>query len=143
MAGVLGSGWAFPVIPTPAGGLALVSDDERIRQSIWLILATAPGERVMLPTFGCGVHDLVFQPNTVAVRGSVKAEVNDALARWEPRIDVIDVAVSAPPGTPEVLLIDVQYRVRATNSFYNLIYPLFISEGVAAGRGRGGVLNVT
>ena len=97
----------------------------------------------MLPAFGCGIHDLVFQPNTVAVRGSVQAEVNDALARWEPRIDVLDVAVSAPAGQPDVMLIDIQYRIRATNSFYNLVYPLFISEGVAGGRGTGGALNAT
>jgi phage baseplate assembly protein W len=132
VAGILGSGWAFPVIPAANGRLALVSDDERIRQSIWLILATAPGERVMLPAFGCGIHDLVFQPNTVAVRGSVQAEVTDALSRWEPRIDVIDV-----------MLIEIEYRIRATNSFYNLVYPLFISEGVASGRGSGGALNAT
>jgi phage baseplate assembly protein W len=121
----------------------MIGDDERIRQSIWLILATAPGERVMLPGFGCGVHDLVFQPNTVAVRGSVQAEVTDALTRWEPRIDVIDVAASAPADQPEVMLIEIQYRIRATNSFYNLVYPLFISEGVASGRGGGGALHAT
>ncbi len=143
MTSVLGSGWAFPVIPAADGRLVLVSDEERIRQSIWLILATSPGERVMLPAFGCGIHDLVFQPNTAAVRGSVQAEVNDALVRWEPRIDVIDVTAGAPAGQPEVMLIDIQYRIRATNSFYNLVYPLFISEGVAAGRGTGRALNAT
>jgi phage baseplate assembly protein W len=143
MSGVLGSGWAFPVIPTADGKLVLVSDGERIRQSIWLILATAPGERVMLPSFGCGIHDLVFQPNTVAVRGSVQAEVTDALTRWEPRIDVIDVTVTAPADQPGVMLIEIEYRIRATNSFYNLVYPLFISEGVAAGRGSAGALNAT
>jgi uncharacterized protein len=143
VSGILGSGWAFPVHPDAKGALTLVSDEERIRQSIWLILATAPGERVMLPTFGCGIHDLVFQPNTVAVRGSVQAEVTDALTRWEPRIDVIDVTVTAPAGQPEVMLIEIEYRIRATNSFYNLVYPLFISEGVASGPGRGGVINAT
>lgn len=143
MTSVLGSGWAFPVIPSADGRVTMIGDDERIRQSIWLILATAPGERVMLPGFGCGVHDLVFQPNTVAVRGSVQAEVTDALTRWEPRIDVIDVAASAPADQPEVMLIEIQYRIRATNSFYNLVYPLFISEGVAGGRGGGGALNAT
>lgn len=143
MSGILGSGWAFPVIPTAAGALVLVSDEERIRQSIWLILATAPGERVMLPAFGCGIHDLVFQPNTVAVRGSVQAEVTDALTRWEPRIDVIRVTVTAPGGQPEVMLIEIKYRIRATNSFYNLVYPLYISEGVASGPGSGGALNAT
>jgi uncharacterized protein len=140
---ILGAGWAFPVLPDADGRLALASDEDRIRQSIWLILATAPGERVMLPSFGCGIHDLVFQPNTVAVRGSVQAEVNDALARWEPRIDVLDVTVSAPADQPEVMLIDIQYRIRATNSFYNLVYPLFVTEGVASGRGSGGALNAT
>jgi Bacteriophage baseplate protein W len=143
VAGILGSGWAFPVVPVADGSLQLVSDETRIRQSIWLILATAPGERVMLPAFGCGIHDLVFQPNTVAVRGSVQAEVNDALTRWEPRIDVLDVAVSTQAGQPDVMLIDIQYRLRATNSFYNLVYPLFISEGVAGGLGTGGALNAT
>ena len=143
MAGIVGSGWAFPVVPAANGSLQLVSDDTRIRQSIWLILATAPGERVMLPAFGCGIHDLVFQPNTAAVRGSVQAEVNDALTRWEPRIDVHDVAVSTPAGQPDVMLIDIQYRIRDTNSFYNLVYPLFISEGVAGGLGTGGALNAT
>ena len=125
MTDVLGMGWAFP----------------GIKQSIWLILATAPGERVMLPSFGCGIHDLVFAPNTAATRGVVRAEVQDALVRWEPRIDVIDVAVTAPQGRPEVMLIDVQYRIRATNAFFNLVYPLFIAEGVADGRGRGAVLD--
>lgn len=143
MTNILGAGWAFPVMASADGKLALISDEDRIRQSIWLILATAPGERVMLPSFGCGIHDLVFQPNTVAVRGSVQAEVNDALARWEPRIDVIDITVSALAGQPEVMRIDIRYRIRAANSFYNLVYPLFISEGVAAGRGSGGALNAT
>jgi phage baseplate assembly protein W len=141
VSGVLGSGWAFPVRPGADGGLALVGEDERIRQGIWLVLATAPGERVMMPDFGCGIHDLVFAPNSAAVRGSVRAEVQDALVRWEPRIDVIDVAVTAPPDQPEVMLIDVSYRIRASNAFYNLVYPLFLTEGVGAGRGRGGVLD--
>ena len=138
MTSILGAGWAFPVLPDADGKLTLVSDEERIRQSIWLILATAPGERVMLPAFGCGIHDFVFQPNTVAVRGSVAAEVTDALTRWEPRVDVIGVTVTAPDGQPEVMLIDIQYRIRATNSAYNLIYPLFLTEGVASGYGQGG-----
>ena len=143
MTSVLGAGWAFPVIPDGDGKLTLVSDEERIRQSIWLILATAPGERVMLPAFGCGIHDLVFQPNTVAVRGSVQAEVTAALTRWEARIDVIAVTVTAPADQPEVMLIDIQYRIRATNSFYNLVYPLFLTEGVGSGTGRGGVLDAS
>jgi hypothetical protein len=140
---ILGAGWAFPVRPTADGAIALASDEDRIRQSIWLILATAPGERVMLPAFGCGVHDLVFQPNTAVVRGSVAAEVTDALTRWEPRVDVIGVMVTAPDGEPAVMLIDIQYRIRATNSAYNLVYPLFLTEGVASGYGQGAGFNAS
>jgi phage baseplate assembly protein W len=139
---LVGSGWAFPVEPDPAGRLRLLGDDERVRQSMWLVLATAKGERVMLPDFGCGVHDLVFQPNTPAVRGSVRAEVVEALTRWEPRIDVIDVTVTTPDDRPEVMLIAVNYRLRATNALFNLVYPIFISEGVDSGGGGGGGLDV-
>jgi phage baseplate assembly protein W len=139
---ILGTGLAFPVLPVDSK-LPVASGEDKIRQSIWLILATAPGERVMLPAFGCGVYDLVFAPNTAAFRGSVAAEVTDALTRWEPRIDVIGVTVTAQDGQPEVMLIDIGYRIRATNSAYNLVYPLFLTEGVASGYGQGGGFNAT
>lgn len=124
-----GRGWNFPVKPGPAGGLALVGGEEKIRQSIWLILSTAPGERQMRPEFGCGIHDLVFEPNTAALHGLVQARVRDALVRWEPRIDVTDVRVEAPPEARNYLLVRVDYRIRSNNAFYNLVYPFFINEG--------------
>ena len=141
MTSVLGTGWAFPPDPTTTGRFELASDDERIRQSMWLVLATAPGERVMLPDFGCGIHDLVFQPNTAAIRASVAAEVRDALTRWEPRIDVIDVRVTSSAEQPDVMAVDVDYRLRATNAVFNLVYPLFLTEGARDGAGLGGVLD--
>ena len=127
---ILGRGWSFPIKPGPSGRLPLLGGDEKIRQSIWLILSTAPGERQMRPEFGCGIHDLVFQPNTAALRGVVRARVQDALVRWEPRIDVLDVRVETPPGAQNYLLIRIDYRVRLNNAFYNLVYPFFINEGV-------------
>ena len=127
---MLGRGWSFPIKPGPSGRLPLLGGDEKIRQSIWLILSTAPGERQMRPEFGCGIHDLVFQPNTAALRGVVRARVQDALVRWEPRIDVLDVRVETPPGAQNYLLIRIDYRVRLNNAFYNLVYPFFINEGV-------------
>jgi phage baseplate assembly protein W len=141
---VIGQGWPFPVgspqtqrLARADGGeqtrqairLRLVGGDEKIRQSIWLILSTAPGERQMLPEFGCGIHELVFEANTAAMRGVLAGKVRDALARWEPRIDVLDVRVDAPPEARNYLLIRVDYRVRANNSFYNLVYPFFVNEG--------------
>lgn len=125
---VLGRGWAFPVKPR-LGRLQLLGGDEKLRQSIWVILGTAPGERQMRPDFGCGIHELVFEPNTAAFRGMVQAKVREALTRWEPRIDVVDVRVETPPERRNVLLIRVDYRVRANNAFFNLVYPFFVEEG--------------
>jgi phage baseplate assembly protein W len=128
---VIGKGWGFPPRPDPQGTLAYLGGAEKIRQSIWIILSTAPGERQMLPDFGCGVHDLVFEPNSAALRGSVQIKVRDALTRWEPRIDVLDVLATSPEGARNQLLIQVDYRVRANNSVYNLVYPFFLNEGAA------------
>lgn len=126
----LGRGWAFPIKPDLNGRLTFLSGEEKIRQSIWIILGTAPGERQMLPEFGCGIHDLVFEPNTAALRGFVQTRVRDALTRWEPRINVIDVRVETPPEARNYLLIRVDYRIRSNNAFFNLVYPFFINEGV-------------
>jgi hypothetical protein len=103
---------------------------EKIEQSILVVLSTAPGERQLRPEFGCGVHDLVFQPNTAALRGLVQATVRAALTRWEPRIDVLDVRVESPADERNVLLVHIDYRVRDNNAVFNLVYPLYLDEGV-------------
>jgi phage baseplate assembly protein W len=126
---IVGLGWGFPLVPGPDGTLPLVGGEEKIRQSIWIILSTAPGERQMLPSFGCGIYDLVFEANTAALRGIVEQRVRDALMRWEPRIDVIDVHAEAPPEARNELLIRIDYRIRSNNAFYNLVYPFYINEG--------------
>lgn len=126
----LGRGFAFPFLPDAQGRLRLVGGEERIRQSIWIILGTALGERLMRPDFGCGIHDLVFEPNSSAVRGLVAARVRTALVRFEPRIDVLDVQVGTDDGERNHLLIGVDYRIRANNAFGNLVYPFFVNEGV-------------
>lgn len=125
----LGRGWPFPTKPGANRRLSFVSGEARIRQSIWLILSTAPGERQMRPEFGCGIHDLVFQPNTAVLRTAVQNQVREALVRWEQRIDVVDVRAEAPPDQRNYLLIRIDYRIRTTNAFYNLVYPFFINEG--------------
>lgn len=84
----------------------------------------------MRPEFGCGIHDLVFDANTAALHGLTQANVRAALARWEPRIDVLNVRVEAPPEQRNLLLIHVDYRIRANNSIFNLVYPFFLIEGV-------------
>ena len=128
---LVGRGWPFPVRPTERGRLVLLGGEEKIRQSLWLILATAAGEREMRPTFGCGIHDLVFEANTAALRGMVRDKVREALTRWEPRIDLVDVRVETPAEARNYLLISIDYRVRANNALFNLVYPFFLDEGAA------------
>jgi Bacteriophage baseplate protein W len=125
----LGTGLAFPVRPDPTRALPTASGAEKVRQSIWLILATAPGERRMRPDFGCGIHDLVFQANTQALHTTVTERVRTALLTWEPRIDVLDVTVEAPSDATNFLLIRISYRIRANNTADNLVYPFFLTEG--------------
>lgn len=127
---LLGRGWPFPVKLVPDQLRSFLGGDEKVRQSIWIILSTAPGERQMRPDFGCGIHDLVFEPNTAALRALVKTRVREALTRWEPRIDVLDVRVETPPPDERnVLLIRIDYRIRSNNAFFNLIFPFFLDEG--------------
>jgi uncharacterized protein len=130
---VIGRGLSFPVKPSPARTLPYADGDEKIRQSVRLILETAPGERQMRADFGCGIHDLVFQANTEALRGLVRERVQDSLVRWEPRIDVLDVRVETPPDAGNYLLIRIDYRVRSNNAFYNLVYPFYVNEGPERG----------
>jgi phage baseplate assembly protein W len=123
----LGAGWSFRQL-TENNCVGVSAGDENIRESIWTILATSKGERVMRPTFGCGMHDLVFALNDAATVGQVKQEVFDALVAWEPRIDVLDVDVEVK-GQGEVLLINIHYRVRTTNNHFNLVYPFYLEVG--------------
>ncbi len=125
----LGRGWPFPLKAGIKRRLQYLSGEEKIRQSIWLILSTAPGERQMRPDFGCGIHDLLFQANTTTLRSMVQIRVEEALMRWEPRIDVVGVRTETPTNARNYLLIHIDYRIRANNAFYNLVYPFFINEG--------------
>ena len=124
----LGCGWAFPVARSRADEVAMIEDEEDVRQAILLILETTKGERVMRPDFGCGLRRLVFQPMSAALKTLVRKEVEDALVAWEPRIDVERVTVAEHRSVRGGLLIDIRYNVRATNTFYNLVYPFYLQE---------------
>jgi phage baseplate assembly protein W len=83
----------------------------------------------MLPRFGCGIHNYVFAPNNPTTRGNIAHEVRQGLTKWEARIDVLDVSVSTVADEQNKLLIRVDYQVRSTNAFHNLVYPFYIQEG--------------
>lgn len=123
----LGLGWNFPIGLDDGGQVELAPDgEEGIRQSIWMILGTSPGERLMRPDFGCGIHDMVFGVNNAATANAVAGAVREALAVWEPRIDVLDVYAVPDPSHPNLLLIEINYQVRSTNSRFNLVYPFYL-----------------
>jgi uncharacterized protein len=126
----LGLGWSFPVAPDTSGALAIAAYDESVRQAVWIVLGTAKGERVMHPDFGCGIHDLVFELNTAATAGKVTKSVKEALLAFEPRIDLLDVQVQAQ-SSGDVLQISIDYRVRATNNTFNLVFPFYLEQGAA------------
>jgi uncharacterized protein len=126
----LGKGWSFPVQVDPnTGDIAFAAYEEDIRQAILLILRTALGERVMRPDFGAGLETLVFESVNTTTMALVKHRVEQALVAWEPRIDVNDVQVTTNQSTRNFLRISIGYTVRATNTFYNLVYPFYLQEG--------------
>ena len=126
----LGVGWGFPVGADSAGAINLAEYEESVRQSVWIILGTAKGERLMRPDFGCSIYDLVFEMNSASTSGKVSQAVHDALLSFETRIDVVDVQVR-PGGGGEVLLISIDYQVRATNNVFNLVYPFYLERSAA------------
>ena len=124
----LGVGWQFPVERDENGQIALARYEESVHQAIWIILGTAKGERVMRSDFGCGIHNLVFAVNNATTAGLIAEEVRQALIRWEPRIELLEVQVNSPPGQPSTLLIRLEYRVRTTNNVFNLVYPFYLER---------------
>jgi phage baseplate assembly protein W len=128
----LGAGWAFPVQLEPDGEIAEAVYETDIRQAIRIILGTNPGERVMRPDFGAGLNAFVFEPVSPTTMSQLANAVESALVNWEPRIDVEGVQVTQDRAELGRLLIDITYRVRATNSVTNLVYPFYLEEGTPA-----------
>lgn len=125
----LGVGWAFPVARGEDGRYSTAAYEESIRQSIRIILSTAKGERVMRPDFGCGLQELVFAVNNATTQGQAESEVEEALIRWEPRIKLERVRAEAGGEHGEALMISIDYRVRSTDSRFNLVFPFYLDRG--------------
>lgn len=105
----------------------MAPEERSVFEAIWTVLGTAKGERAMRPDFGCGIYDLVFEMNSASTAGRVAQEVRDALLDFEPRIDVRDIQVR-PENGGEVLLISIDYEIRATNNAFNLVYPFYLER---------------
>jgi len=120
----------MPVDIDPRTGLvASVEYEDDIRQSIFIILETARGERVMRPDFGCGIHELVFEAVDSRTLQRIRSDVEDALLRFEARIEVLGVTIDEDATSEGVLMIELEYRVRRTNQTGNLVFPFYFREG--------------
>lgn len=131
----LGRGWSFP-LQLDHGQPAMVELQEDVRQAIRIILGTQPGERVMRPEFGTPLRELIFEPVNVTTCELVRTRVKQSLQRWEPRIDVLSVVVDLGTGGSGFerirsgrLNIEIQYRIRSTNTEDNFVYPFYLIEG--------------
>lgn len=121
----LGRGLALPLAPDDTGRLPLAAGPARVRQAIYTILDTEPGERIMLPRFGCGLRRFLMQPNNSATRAQIEREVSDSLKRWEPRIAVGEVTVEAGEDAA-LVLIQVRYVHVHDNRPDNFVYPFYL-----------------
>ena len=122
----IGQGLAFPLQINQQGGIALARGAHDIEQAIRIILGTSPGERVMRPEFVCRIHELVFASMNAATRGLAAYYVEEALARWEPRINVQEVNASVDPGRDGALLIEIRYQIKDTYDNRSIVYPFFL-----------------
>jgi uncharacterized protein len=125
----LGEGWAFPPCLEADGEIEIVVYEEDIRQAILIILRTSRRERVMRPDFGAGLDDFIFEPLSETTKQLVRQRVEESLIDWEPRIIVEEVIVNVDQAALGKLLISISYRVRATNTLHNLVYPFYLQEG--------------
>lgn len=129
MSDYLGKGWAFPPRPDGRGGMGLVSGTDDIGRAIQIILSTPIGQRVMRSTFGSRLHELVFADVNAETLGLAEMYVKEALAFWEPRIEVVDVHAEPDPVDHSILNISIGYRVKATHDERSLVYPFYRIPG--------------
>ncbi len=122
----LGKGIKFPLQVNSTGGLASSEGPDNIEESIRCIVGTAVGERVMRPKFGCRIHEYVFHPNSATTAGMVQYYVHEALEKWEPRIENLQVTAAPDDDRASVMLVNISYRVRSTNQDKNMVYPFYL-----------------
>lgn len=121
----LGRGLGQPLHPDAQGRLPLVQGPEKVRQAIYTVLDTDPGERVMRPDFGCGLRRWLMHPNNPATRAGIQREIEAALARWEPRIKLTEVTVS-PTAERSTVLIELHYKHVLDQRQDVLVYPFYL-----------------
>jgi len=126
----LGRGWSFPPDFTgPMTGVAMLEDDRDVASSLQILLSTTPGERVMQPLYGCNLSELVFENLDTRLKTLMADKVESAILYYEPRVTLESVTVDDSRTLEGIVLIQVVYQVKTTNSRFNFVYPYYIQEG--------------
>lgn len=125
----LGTGWAFPPYFTKENGVEMVSREEDIRQSLFILLSTTPGERIFRFDYGCNIRRWVFEDMTLSNETLIIDCISDAVLYYEPRIDVERIWLDTGDMQEGILRISIDYRIRETNSRSNMVYPYYFMEG--------------
>jgi phage baseplate assembly protein W len=125
----LGSGWAFPPRLDARGQIEMAHQEVDVEQAILIILRTHKGERPMRPLFGSDLFRLQFLPLDAGTAGQARRYVQEALSFWEPRIEVAEVVAEPDARREACLRISIRYRIIATNSERNLVFPFYVIPG--------------
>ena len=126
----LGQGWGFPPrFNNRFAEVKLVSEDEDIKESLKILLSTSPGERIMQPTYGCGIRSLVFENINESTLTQIKDLIERAVLFFEARIRLDNIEVDSGEQAEGLLKIQLNYTVRTTNSRGNIVYPFYFREG--------------
>ncbi len=126
----LGIGWDFPpAFNKETAATVMISEEKDINSSLHILLSTKLGERVMLPKYGCNLEDLLFETLNLTVKTYVVELIRNAILYHEPRIEVDKIDISQSNELEGELLILIDYKIRATNSRRNYVYPFYKGEG--------------
>jgi phage baseplate assembly protein W len=122
----LGKGLRFPVSVNLNGGVSSSAYEENVRQSIFIVLGTAPGERLHRPDFGCRIHDLMFAPNNDITAARAEVYCEEAIYKFEPRVEHVTVRALANADQPNRLDIRIEYIIAGKNDKRNLVFPFYL-----------------
>ena len=126
----LGVGWSFPVrFDRTSRQAAMVTKEEDIDQSLRILLATYPGERILNEEYGCNLRQFMYEEASESLFSHIREVISDAILRFEARIDVEEIQIEHDNAGTSVLYITVMYRIRQTNSRHNMVYPFYLLEG--------------
>ncbi|ABG33661.1 hypothetical protein CEP88_10290 [Roseobacter denitrificans] len=128
--GFLGRGWHFPpTFDKATGEVEMVQAEPDIEESLCILMATRPGERIMQPAYGCRLHDYVFETNDGETEAAIETAIRQAILFFEPRITLHEVSVDTTDWLGGKMRVSLDYTVDQTNSRSNMVYPFYVHEG--------------